>query len=64
MSLHFIYLFVGTLNVLPFINRFKAVHFSIAPICAYVLSHLQVARSDEVPLNPFLVPLKGQGSAV
>jgi hypothetical protein len=37
-SLHFIYLFVGTLNVLPFIKRLKTVHFAIAPICGYVLS--------------------------
>lgn len=38
MSLHFIYLFVGSLNVLPFIKRLRTVHFAIGPICAYVLS--------------------------
>jgi hypothetical protein len=38
MVIHFIYLFVRTLNVLPFIKRVRVVHFAIAPICIYILS--------------------------
>jgi hypothetical protein len=37
-TIHFIFLFVGTLNVLPFIKRLRTVYFAIPSFCLYVLS--------------------------
>jgi hypothetical protein len=37
-TIHFLYLFVGTVNVLPFIKRLRIFYFAIPPICLYVLS--------------------------
>jgi hypothetical protein len=38
MVIHFIYLFVRTLNVLPFIKTVRVLHFAIPPICIYIFS--------------------------
>ena len=35
---HFLYMFVGTLNVLPFITKLTFGHFLVPTVCGYVLS--------------------------
>jgi hypothetical protein len=37
-TIHFLYLFVGTVNVLPFIKRLRIAYLAIPAICLYVLS--------------------------